>query len=122
MSKLDEAISESLSEEDADFLARFEKEPGSFQQFFGIFNGPFAWISSLFALVMVLLLAFTVLAGWKFWVTTDIRGMLLWGAGALAALLIMIVIRIWFFLEIQTNRVLREVKRLELQLARQMAR
>ena len=45
-----------------------------------------------------------------------------WGGGALMAFLVMIVIRIWFFLEIQTNRVLREVKRVELQLARLSAK
>lgn len=122
MTKIDDAIHDALSKEDAEFLQRFEQEPGSFQQMFGLFRGPFAWITSIFVVVVVILFAFCVYAGWRFYVSQDVRGMLLWGAGALASLLVMIVIRIWFFLEIQTNRVVREIKRLELQLARQAGR
>jgi hypothetical protein len=122
MSKLDDAIREALSKEDAEFLNRFGTEPGSFQQIFAVFRGPFAWLTAAFMVVLVPLLAFCLYAGWRFYASGDVREMLLWGAGALAALLIAIVIRIWFFLEIQTNRVVREIKRLELQLARQAAK
>lgn len=122
MSRIDDAIADALSQEDAEFLSRFEKEPGSFQQFFGVFRGPFAWITWLFIPVMLVLFLFVLYAGWRFFVTESVRGMLLWGGGALLAFLVMVVIRIWFFLEIQTNRVLREVKRVELQLARLSAR
>ena len=122
MTKIDDAIHDALAKEDAEFLKRFEQEPGWSQQMFGLFHGPFAWITSIFVVVVVVLFACCVYAGWRFYDSRDVRDMLLWGAGALVSLLVMIVIRIWFFLEIQTNRVVREIKRLELQLARQAGR
>ncbi len=121
MSNLDEAIQGALSKEDAEFLAQIEEEPGAIQQMFGVFRGPFAWMTILFIVILVPLSVFAIYAGWKFAVLEDVRSMLHWGSIALVFLLVAITIRIWLFLEIQTNRVLRELKRVELQLARMTA-
>ena len=118
MSKLDDAIHQQLSKEDAEFLAKFEKEPSSTAQMLEIFKGPFAWVSYIF-LAAAILVGFTlVFAAWKFIVTEDLRAMIQWGALALFGLLVMMTIRIWFWVEIQTNRVVREIRRLQLQIAR----
>ena len=118
MSRLDDAIQQHLSKEDAEFLAKFEKEPSSVAQMTGIFSGAFAWVSYIFLVTAILMGFATVFAAWKFIVTEDMRAMIQWGALALFGLLVMIMIRIWFFMEIQTNRVVREIRRLQLQIAR----
>ena len=56
--------------------------------------------------------------GWQFVNAPDVREMLLWGGGAALACAGMVLIKIWFWLELQKNSVVREIKRLELQVAR----
>jgi len=41
-----------------------------------------------------------------------------WGALLFASMMVIIAVKVWFWLEMHKNRVVREVKRLELQVAR----
>ena len=43
--------------------------------------------------------------------------MLLWGAGGGLAILALALVKVWFWMELQKNAIVREVKRLELQTA-----
>ena len=122
MTKLDEAINETLSKEDAEFLARFDAEPAFSQQMFGVLRGPMAWLYWLFLIFAVPIGIFGIYAGWKFAVEPDLTAMIRWGGVTLLCLLVLITVRIVFFLQINTNQILRELKRLELQVARVQAR
>lgn len=122
MSKLDEAISETLSKEDAEFLARFDEEPGFSRQMFGILRGPMAWIYWLFLIFAVPIAFLGIYAGWKFATEPELIVMIRWGGLTAFCLAVLITVRIVFFLQINTNQVLRELKRVELQVARGQAR
>lgn len=118
MSKLDDAIQNVLNDEDKEFLARFEREPGSIEQVVGIFSGRFAWLYVAFVAAAVVLGPFGLYAAWQFFNATDMRALFYWGFGVTAILIVLSVVRIVFFMALHTNRLLREVKRLELQVAR----
>ncbi len=122
MTKLDEAISETLSKEDAEFLARFEKEPGFSQQMFGILRGPMAWVYWLFLVFAIPFAFLGIYSGWKFATEPELVVMIRWGGLALFCMIILVVVRIVFFMQINTNQILRELKRVELQVARLQAR
>jgi hypothetical protein len=122
MSKLDDALHDALSEEDAEFLERFEREPGSVQQVLGIFRGPFAWFHVLLVATAVVLGPLGLYCVWRFAGATELRALLYWGAGTAFCLGVVGVVRLLLFMHVQTNRVIREVKRLELQVARLAAR
>ena len=117
MKDIDAAIKEAVSKEDAEFLAKLETEPGSLQQMKGIFQGPLNWIYTTFLVAAVLVGIIGVYAGWQFAMATELRPLFHWGAGLGFCLVVLAVVRIVFFMQIHTNRVLREIKRLELQLA-----
>lgn len=117
MSKLDDAIRDALTREDAEFLAKLEQEPGSLQQLAGIFQGPLNWIYVSFLVVAVIVGIFGLYSGWQFAVSTELRPLFYWGAATGFCLVVLAVVRIVFFMQLNTNRVLREVKRLELQVA-----
>ncbi|NJO13508.1 MAG: hypothetical protein HC872_08645 [Gammaproteobacteria bacterium] len=70
------------------------------------------WIAGLALLVVA------VYCGWQFVTQTDSRSMQLWGAGATLSAFAVGMIKLWFFMELQRNAILREVKRVELQVAR----
>jgi uncharacterized membrane protein len=118
MSKLDDAIQHALTDEDRDFLAQFEKEPNSLVQMASVFSGPLAWIYIAFIVAAVILAPFGIFAAFEFFNATEMRPLFYWGFGVTAILLVLSVVRLVFFMQINTNRVLRELKRLELQIAR----
>lgn len=122
MSKIDDAIRDALSSEDAEFLARFEREPPVVVQAIGIFRGAYGPLNVLFLAAFLVVIAIGLFAVWKFATLEDVRAMLHWGAIAAFCVVVLALIRVWFFMELQTNRLVREIKRLELQIARLGAR
>ncbi len=89
-------------------------EPNLAEEILAAFRGRHRWLSA--AMVVVNLAAFLgfVLAGLRFYEATETTLQLRWGGIALALLAVASLIKIWFWLELHTNRVLREVKRIEL--------
>ena len=122
MTKLDDAIHMALTEEDKEFLAQFEKEPTVIAQAFGVFHGGLGWLYVVFLIVAVILAPVGIYSVWQFLIATEMRPLFYWGAAATGILLILSVVRLVFFMQINTNRILRELKRLELQVARLAAR
>jgi hypothetical protein len=119
MNQLDDAIRSALNDEDAEFLAKFEQEPSSVRQLVGIFNGPLTWIHVSFLVVAILLLPLLAYAIYQFALATQLRHLFYWGAAAGMSIIILVAIRLLLFMQLHTNRILRELKRLELLIARQ---
>ncbi len=118
MSKLDDAIQQALTAEDKDFLAQFEREPNSLAQMASVFSGPLAWIYVAFFAAAVILAPFGLYCGYQFFTATELRPLFYWGFGVTTILIVLSVVRLVFFMQINTNRTLREIKRLELRIAR----
>src|SRR5262245_43727108 len=117
MKSIDDAIRTAVSDEDAEFLAKLEAEPGPIQQVAGVFQGPFNWLYALFLIVGMVAGLVGVYSGWRFSTASELRPLFYWGAGTGACLIVLTTVRLVFFMQINTNRVLRELKRLELQIA-----
>lgn len=117
MKSVDDAIRNAVTKEDAEFLAKLEAEPGAMQQMVSIFEGPLSWVYRMFLAAAVVVGIAGVYSCWRFAHASELRPLLYWGAGMGFCLIVLAVIRIVFFLQINTNRVLRELKRLELQIA-----
>jgi hypothetical protein len=89
-------------------------EPNFAEELFAAFRGRNRWLSFLaikMQFVFVLGLGF---AGYKFYHATEVVSQLRWGGLGLALLLMVAMIKLWFWMEMHSNRVLREVKRVEL--------
>lgn len=70
------------------------------------------------AVLNLLLLVGTLYSAVQFIRTEDVRGMLLWGAGAFLCFGMVMAIKVWYWLEMMRLAILRDVKRLELQVSR----
>lgn len=121
MSKLDQAISQALSAEDAEFLARF-KAQSPIGEVFGTFTGPWGVMNVFAALITFAMFGAFVYCAWSAFTTTDLRETVMWSAGAVITMLAVAMLKMYFWMEMNKNVVLREVKRLELQVARAAAR
>ena len=117
MTDIDRQIEEALDAEDRAILEQFG-EQGLFAQTFSVFQGKQGWIGFLTSFVMLVLFAGAVYCGWKFFQTADANEAIRWGAGVWVLLTMVAFMKIWFWIRMESNRVLREVKRLELQILR----
>jgi hypothetical protein len=122
MTNLDQAIRQALSAEDAEFLARFEKDAPLHEQVLGTFTGQWALLNIFAAVLTFAMFGAFVYCVWQFFQAADVRDLIFWSTGALASALFVAILKIWFWMEMHKNQVLREVKRLELQVARLAAR
>ena len=117
MDDLDKKIQEALSDQDRELMAQFE-EQGLLGQLGGLFQGKMAWFSVIIFVIGTILTIIAIYAVWKFVIAEDITAMLKWGGLAWATASSQMMLKLWSWMRMETNRSLREIKRLELQIAR----
>ena len=117
MTNLDNAIREALSAEDAAFLARFEDE-GKFSEAMGTFHGQSGALNVFAAIITFAMFGGFIYCAWNAFEADAVRDTVLWSAGAVISMLAVAMLKMYFWMEINRNATLREVKRLELQVAR----
>lgn len=116
MSKIDELISSALSAEDRALLAS-HAEPGYLTQAFGLFRGPMAsviWLVYAAAGVSFLAGAYAL---WQMFGTSDPLVAVKWGIASLFLFQVTTLCKSFMGNHMEANRMLRELKRVELQLS-----
>ena len=121
MDDLDRKIEEALNAEDRALLEKFG-EQGVFGQWFGVYSGTMRGIAAFATLLTFALFGGAVYCGWRFFGAVEALDAARWGAGAVMLMVMVGFLKLWFWLRMESNRVLREVKRLELQIARATTR
>lgn len=89
-------------------------EPNLAEEVLAAFRGRHRWLSALFVGVNLVFFAGLLWAGARFLQAGSVPAQLQWGALAFVCLFAMSFIKLWFWLELHSNRVLRELKRVEL--------
>lgn len=110
-----------ISEQKADAIAVLS-EQGLSEQIVGLFRGKLAWVSAVSLIVGSILTIFAAYAAWKFATLGDINEKLLWGGGAWLSMTFVAFMKVWFWMRMESNRVLRAMKRLELQITQLQAK
>lgn len=107
-----------LSEEDEAFLARLEEDRGLYAQMSDTFQGPLRyWTAFAFVLSLVFFIA-AVYAFWRLGTGKVLTEQLMWLGGFLAFMIAVGLIKVWFWMRINQVALLRELKKVELQVAR----
>jgi len=94
-----------------------DAEPNLAEEVIVTFRGRHRWISALVFVWSLVLFAGFVWAAIRFYNAETVTMQLRWGGMALLLILMVSFIKVWFWLELHSNRVLRELKRVELLLA-----
>jgi hypothetical protein len=110
-------IEEALGAEDRAVLSRFG-EQGLFGEAAALFSGKMGWWIALTTLVQIALFAAALYAAAQFLTLDDPVLVMRWGIAAAVWFMAMGVIKVMHWQQMQSNRVIREIKRLELQIAR----
>jgi len=116
MSDLDEKILKAMKENASNLPDSPEETyvPGLIKQ---SFKGAFR-ITFIFIVIFMLIIAGVgAYCAWEMYSTQDIGSKINWLTGCIAAMVAFAIARLWFFMELNRLSVIREIKRVELQLA-----
>ncbi len=118
MRDIDAMIDEALGEEERALLHSIGEEPGFFRQALGVFGGPTGWVSMVMMGAQAVTFIAGVWAAWRFFEAQDALAALRWGLPAAVLVLTSLMIKMAVWPQMHINRVMRELKRIELQIAR----
>ncbi len=117
MQDIDRMIDEALDAEERELLRTLD-EPGFFTQAFGVFSGPTGWVSTVMMFWQVAMFIAGAWAAWRFFEANDPVTQLRWGLPAMLLLIFAGMLKMALVPRMESNRVMRQVKMLELQMAR----
>ena len=114
--KIDDLIKETLSQEEAKFYDDLD-EPTLLESFGNIFQGKNKWVTVWVMIVTLALLAFTIYALMIFLKADTTKELITWGVAMFASFVSIGFIKVYYWMEMNKNIMLREMKRIELQLS-----
>lgn len=117
MNELDEQIRSALNAEDAEMLSKFQSEESLPSMMVTLYQGRRWWINLSATVVTFVIFGIQIWCGFKFFEAETTRELIGWSTGFLTLFLWVVMMKIWFWMELLRNSVTREVKRLELQVA-----
>ncbi|NNK69765.1 MAG: hypothetical protein HKO96_04740 [Flavobacteriaceae bacterium] len=113
---IDELIREALSEEEAKFYDELD-EQNLFQMVGGLFRGKLKWIMVLMNIVMVAVFLVFIYCVVEFFKAEDTEMLIKWAVGGILCLMSVTLLKLFAWMQMNKNVLLREIKRLELQLS-----
>lgn len=117
MQDIDRMIEEALDGEEQALFRGTAREPGFFEQAFGLLGGPNGWVNVVMMVVQTALFVCGLWAGWRFFEAETALSALHWGLPAAVLVLMSLIIKLGMMPELQANRLMRELKRQQLQAA-----
>ncbi len=117
MQDIDRMIEEALDGEEQALFRETAREPGFFEQAFGLLGGPNGWVNVVMMVVQAALFVGGLWAWWRFFEAETPLSALHWGLPAAVLVLMSLIIKLGMMPELQANRLMRELKRLQLQAA-----
>ncbi len=117
MNDLDEQIRAALKAEDAEMLSRYESDGSIHESMIELYQGQRRWFNLFVTLCSIGLFGVMLFCGYQFFSSESTRDMIAWATGCLLLFTWLVMLKLWFWLEMLKNSVTREVKRVELQVA-----
>jgi hypothetical protein len=117
MQDIDRMIEEALQGEEQALFRETAREPGFFAQAFGLLGGPNGWVNAVMVAVQATLFVAGLWAGWRFFEAETALSALRWGLPAAVLVLASLIVKTAMMPELQANRLMRELKRQQLQAA-----
>jgi len=114
MEEIDQLIKDTLSKEEAAFYDSLD-EQNLIEMVMGLFKGKNAWILVTTNIVTVIFFGFFVYCIIQFFNAESSEALIRWGIGSSMLLLSLSMLKIYAWMQMDKNALLREMKRLELQ-------
>ena len=118
MKDIDDKIRQALRAEDADLFDEVEGEQSLHQMVMETFRGRKRWIVLMAISVGIMFMGLAVLCAVQFFGAETTKQMIAWSIGFVFAFSAVTAMKVWYWMELNKNAIKREIKRLELQIAR----
>lgn len=116
MEEIDNLIKETLTQEEAKFYDELD-EQNVFQMIFGLFRGKNKWILVLMNIVILVFFGLFIYCLVQFFNTDNTNELIKWGLGGLLFMFGVSMLKVFAWMQMDKNALLRELKRLELQVS-----
>lgn len=114
--EIDQLIRQALSEEEAKFYDNLD-EQNLPQMVGGLFEGKMKWVTIMAFIIMPVLFAGAVYCIVQFFQSYEMKEMIIWSTGGFFLLMAVGFMKLYHFMQMDKNAILREIKRMELQVA-----
>ncbi|PHR72211.1 MAG: hypothetical protein COA67_05220 [Lutibacter sp.] len=114
--EIDKLIKETLTEEEAKFYDELD-EQNVFQMVLGIFKGKNKWIMLMMNIMTLIFFGLFIYCLVQFFNTDVTNELIKWSIGGLMFLLAVSMLKMFSWMQMDKNALLRELKRLELQIS-----
>ena len=116
MEDIDQLIKETLSQEEAKFYDDLE-EQSMLGMILGLFKGKNAWFLVVLNIVTVVFFGLFIYCLVQFFNVEEIKELLKWGFGSIIFIIGVSMLKVFAWLQMDKNALLRELTRLELQVS-----
>ena len=116
MEDIDQLIKETLTQEEAKFYNELD-EQNLFQMMGGLFQGKLKWIIIYMNIIMVAIFGLFVYCAIQFFNTDVTNELIKWAVFGSFCMIALGMLKLFMWMQIDKNVILRELKRLELQVS-----
>ncbi|WP_456441337.1 DUF6768 family protein [Psychroserpens sp.] len=116
MEDIDQLIKETLTQEEAKFYDSLE-EQNVIGMVFGLFKGKNKWILIMMNIMTLIFFGLFIYCVVSFFDASETNELIKWGIGSLVFLLGVSMLKVFAWMQMDKNAILREMKRLELQVS-----
>ena len=113
---IDRLIRETLTEEEAKFYDELD-EQNVLQMLGGVYRGKNSWLMVLTNIVQLVFFALFIYCAIQFFKVEETNDLIKWGIGGIVTLFAQSMLKLFTWMQMDKNAILREIKRLELQVS-----
>lgn len=114
--KIDELIKEALSKEEAKFYDELE-EQNLFEKLGEVYRGKMGWLAIIMNVVHLMIFVLFIYCIVQFFKMEEIKELILWSSAGFLCMIAMAMIKLYVWMQMDKNDILRQLKRLELQVS-----
>ncbi|WDI44181.1 DUF6768 family protein [Bremerella sp. P1] len=115
---IDDEIRAALSAEDARLLEQFADDPSILEVTIKSMNDRFRWVNVVGMVFLLLFVVLGFLSAWQFYLATEMKPLIGWALAVMFCITTVSMMKMWYWMLINRYDATREIKRLELQVAR----
>jgi hypothetical protein len=114
--KIDEIIKDALTKEEAKFYDQLE-EQNLIQMLGGVFKGKLGWLVVIMNVVTVIVFGLFIYCAIQFFNSDDTNELIKWAVGGTFCMIVIGMLKVFVWMQMDKNSIIREMKRLEFQVS-----
>ena len=114
--KIDALIREALSKEEAAYYEKLD-EQNVMEQFVGLYRGKNSWLNLVVTVFILICLGIGIYSGFRFADAVSTKEMFIWSLVMGGCYLTIAMLKIWSWMQMDKGVLIREIKKLELQVS-----